>query len=462
MNGDELPGLQLQVDVHEAGGRARANRVSCEIETNLIFKTHDLATYFFAKWEPVVFDLMLLAASVEFCDRIHRRPALGWGRAFELRLPVHDLDVWNQKAMSDALHEALQFLTGDKWKITFIKRKKPAAEPAQELFHLDAGAEAVIPFSDGLDSRAVGALMAEEYGGRLIRVRLGSKKKDQPKDSLGRAQPFMALPYQVKPGVSRFIESSARSRGFKFAVLSGSAAYFAKADKVIVPESGQGALGPTLVPVGQAYEDYRNHPRFMKHMTVFFKMLLGSDIAFVFPRLWFTKGETLKAYMTLSDGKDTEWSNTRSCWQDNRHVSVGNHRRQCGICAACMLRRLSVHAADLSEPADTYVWENLSAPTFDAGVAEGFNKTTRAQKQYAIAGTLHLDHLAYLKHSRAAERPLNLAAFQLARALGESEAVIWPKLDRLLSQHQKEWKTYMSSLGPQSFVAQWAVNDQSS
>ncbi|WP_315769357.1 MULTISPECIES: 7-cyano-7-deazaguanine synthase [unclassified Bradyrhizobium] len=459
MNDCELQGAQ--VDVHEVGGRARANWIGCEIETNLVFKAHNLAAYFFAKWEPVVFDLMLLAASVEFCDRIQRRPALGWGRAFELRLPVHNPDVWNQRTVSDALHEALELLTGDRWRIGFIKRRKPAAEPAQKLFYLETGADAVIPFSDGLDSRAVGALMAEEYGGRLVRVRLGSKTKDQPKDVLGRKQPFMALPYQVKSGSFRFVESSARSRGFKFAVLSGSAAYFAKARKIIVPESGQGALGPTLVPVGQGYEDYRNHPRFMNLMTAFFRVLLGTDIAFVFPRLWFTKGETLRAYMELSAGKDTSWSKTRSCWQGSRHVSVDNHRRQCGICAACMLRRLSVHAADLSEPADTYVWENLSASTFDAGVAEGFKKTTSAQRQYAIAGTLHLDHLAYLKQSPAADRSLNLAVFQLARALGESEAVTRPKLDRLLSQHQKEWKTYMNSLGPQSFVAQWADNDHS-
>jgi hypothetical protein len=125
-----------------------------------------------------------------------------------------------------------------------------------------------------------------------------------------------------------------------------------------------------------------------------------------------------------------------------------------------MLRRLSVHAADLKESADKYVWENLSAPTFDAGAAKGFDKMTRAQKQYAIAGTLHLDHLAYLKQSRAAERPLNLAAFQLARALNESEGAIRIKLDRLLSQHEKEWKAYMNSLGPQSFVVQWTDNDQ--
>lgn len=458
MNDDDITGIK--VDVHETGGRARAGRVSCEIETNLIFKTHDLAAYFFATWEPIVFDLMLLAASVEFCDRIKRRPGLAWSRAFELRVPVHDPDVWSRKDVSDHLHEALELLTGDRWRVTFNTRRIPADPPVQRLFHLDTGAEAVIPFSDGLDSRAVGALMAEEYGSRLIRVRLGSKKKDQPKDSAGRKQPFMTLPYQVRPGDSRFIESSARSRGFKFAVLSGVAAYFAKVGKVIVPESGQGAIGPTLVPVGQAYEDYRNHPRFMKQMTKFFGALLGVDIDFIFPRLWFTKGETLAAYVKLTGEKDTEWSETRSCWRDNRHASVDGLRRQCGICAACMLRRLSVHAAHLREHDDAYLWANLSATNFSDAVAEGFDGPKNAHKQYAIAGSLHLDHLASLRQSSTAERPLSLAVFHLARALDEPEAVVRPKLDRLLSQHQKEWKAFMESLGPQSFVAQWAENGQ--
>jgi 7-cyano-7-deazaguanine synthase in queuosine biosynthesis len=214
---------------------------------------------------------------------------------------------------------------------------------------MPADAKAVIPFSEGLDSRAVGALMAQEYGVGLVLVRLGPKKKDQPKDASGRKQPFKAVPYKVKSGESRFVESSARSRGFKFAILSGAAAYFSKAGKVIVPESGQGALGPTLVPVGQAYEDYRNHPLFMTRMTNFFTALLGYEVLFDFPRLWFTKGETLSAYMALSDGKNLEWSKTRSCWQDNRFVSFNSKRRQCGICAACMLRRLSVHFANLKE-----------------------------------------------------------------------------------------------------------------
>jgi 7-cyano-7-deazaguanine synthase in queuosine biosynthesis len=457
MRDDGLP--VKRVNVLEPGARSRPSWISCEIDTNLTFNSHTLASYFFAKWEPAMFDVLLLAAAVEFCDKIQRRPALGWGRDFELRLPVHDPDLWNQKGVYESLHDALEFLMGDRWKITFVKRRKSAAAPQQELFNLPLGAEAVIPFSDGLDSRAVGALMAKKYGTRLVCVRLGSKTKDQPKDLSGRKQPFTAVPYEVKSGDSRFVESSARSRGFKFAILSAAAAYFAKARKVIVPESGQGALGPTLVPVGQAYEDYRNHPLFMKRMTTLFKALLGYDVTFEFPRLWFTKGETISAYIALSDGKSTDWTKTRSCWQDNRYVSVNNKRRQCGICAACMLRRLSVHSANLNERAETYIWENLSASSFNDGAAEGF-KITNAQRQYAIAGTLHLDHLANLKHSRLAEQPLKLASFQLARSLGESEAVVQPKLERMLSQHEKEWKSFMNSLGPQSFVVQWTGQPQ--
>jgi hypothetical protein len=225
--------VTAKINVLEPKGRARSGWISCGIGTNLIFDDYALASYFFAKWEPKMFDLFLLAAAVEFCDRTQRRPALGWGRSFELRLPVHDPDLWTQKDVHESLHNALEFLTGDRWQITFIKRREPATRPEQESFIMPADAKAVIPFSEGLDSRAVGALMAQEYGVGLVLVRLGPKKKDQPKDASGRKQPFKAVPYKVKSGESRFVESSARSRGFKFAILSGAA--------LLAPRSSQSA-----------------------------------------------------------------------------------------------------------------------------------------------------------------------------------------------------------------------------
>jgi hypothetical protein len=448
---DEL--FSIRVHVVERGTRARSGWIKCVLGENLKFSMDSLASYFFTKWEPVVFDALLLAAAVEFCDKSRKRPALGWGRTIELHVPVHSPTRWNEKSVRLALQDALEFLTGDRWEIVFYKRKSSLDAPQQGLFELPSGTQAVMPFSDGLDSRAVSALLGKKYGDALVRVRLGSKNYDQPLGPRGRKLPFKNIPYKIKAGKTRFSESTARSRGFKFALLSGIAAYMAKAPVVIVPESGQGALGPALIPVGQAYEDYRNHPLFTARMSAFLKALLSYDVQFEFPRLWFTKGETLAEYVAL--GNPAEWKGTRSCWQDNRHVSVDGHRRQCGVCAACMLRRMSMHFAGLRDPSGTYVWDDLSQPDFARAVPTEFKHVTRAQRHYAIAGALHLEHLAGLRHSPLAEGSIDLSVFQLSRCWDVPEADIRPKLDRLLQQHEKEWADFMTSLGASSFITDW-------
>jgi hypothetical protein len=440
-----------RVCIAEGAGRSPSGWIRCGIGENFDFSSESLASYFFAEWEPVMFDALLLAAAVEFCDRIKRRPSLGWAREFELRIPVHDPTAWSRKEVADALEDVLEFLTGDRWRIEFARRKNEVTPPQQGLFTLPrANSPAVMPFSDGLDSRAVGGLVAKELGDRLIRIRLGTKSHDRPKRA-----PFTAVPYRVRPGEGRrFVESSARSRGFKFALLSGLAAYLAGAERIILPESGQGAFGPALVPVGHAYEDYRNHPLFTLKMTAFLKALLGRDLPFEFPRLWFTKGETLREYVSQFGDAAADWADTRSCWQDNRQVSVDGHRRQCGICAACMLRRMSVHAAGLKEAPDTYVWESLAAKAFEDGAVAGFDKIPR-QRDYAIAGALHLDHLAGLRRSPIHGHALELGAHRLAQSLGRPRTEIRVRMDCLLGQHEREWMAFTESLGTESFVSAW-------
>lgn len=120
-----------------------------------------------------------------------------------------------------------------------------------------------------------------------------------------------------------------------------------------------------------------------------------------------------------------------------------------------MLRRQSVHAAGLSEDKERYVWENLSAPTFDQGAAGTFQGVTKAMREYAIAGTLHLDHLATLRSSVTGRNAVDLCAFQLSKSQNLPEEETRAKLDRLLEQHEKEWRSFMNSLGEQSFVAEW-------
>lgn len=49
-----------------------------------------------------------------------------------------------------------------------------------------------------------------------------------------------------------------------------------------------------------------------------------------------------------------EWNKTRSCWQQSRNSSFASKRRHCGVCAACMLRRLSFHAAGIDQPKENF------------------------------------------------------------------------------------------------------------
>jgi 7-cyano-7-deazaguanine synthase in queuosine biosynthesis len=451
-NAKSLRGPHLRVAVLEQRASSTAD-VLCEIGPNIQFSTEKLESYCLSEWEPIIFDALLLAGAVEFCDRIQKRLPLAWGRQFELTIAVHNPDRWNDESVVVPLKDSLDFLTGDRWEIRFRKRRSPITPPRQGHFQIPAGTTAVIPFSDGLDSRAVAGLMARHYGDRLIRVRLGSKAFDPPTGSP--KLPFTSVPYRVRSEEQRFVETSARSRGFKFAMVSGLAAYLSGASQIIVPESGQGALGPALVPVGHGYEDYRNHPLFTDRMEVLLHGLFGRHIRFEFPRLWNTKGETLAEFAGASATSSPidAWS----CWQQSRQTSVNGRKRQCGICAACMLRRLSVHAAGLVEATETYVWENLGASSFKEGAASGFSKITNAMHEYAIAGTLHHDHLASLADVKADRRPIKRSAFLLARSRRISEDLAVARLARLLQQHAAEWRHFVCSLGPKSFIRQWAL-----
>ncbi len=458
MNSKPESPIQLpvtRVDICETGQPSRRDSLSCRIGREIEFDTTGLESYCFSNWEPVIFDALLLTAAVYFCDRIARRPALGWGRQFDLHLPVHEPERWSGE-VSKRLVETLSFLTGDCWRINFHPRKSRMNVPRQGNFDIPDPSSAILPFSEGLDSHIASALTERSRSARLIRVRLGSDARNRARDSKAR-QPFASVPYKVKSGRYRFHESSARSRGFTFAMLSGVAAYLTKASEIIVPESGQGALGPALVPTGHAYEDYRNHPRFTEKMADFLSALLNHQVQFSFPRIWYTKGETLKEY---ADHFGDAWSDTRSCWQQSRQVSVNGSRRQCGICAACMLRRLSVHAAGLTEQAETYVWENLSASTFEEGAAVGFAKMTGALREYAIAGTLHLKHLAALLETPEHTESIRRNAAQIAPVLSISQEEAEAKLGRMLTCHTLEWRNFVNSLGSESFVAKWTHREK--
>ena len=441
---------ERSIEVIENGGATPRGWVPFDLGRDFEFSTEALETYAFASWEPVIYDAMVVAAAIEYGDRILKRPPRGWARRIALRIPVHDPDRWNDSELSAALLDAAGFLTGDYWSVEFVARAKAAPSPHSDYLNLPVPTEAVLAFSDGMDSRAVAGLIGSGLGPKLVRVRVGSNKIGRP-DKKNRREPFTMVPYDVPCNMPNR-EASARSRGFKFALISGIAAYLSGAGEIVIPESGQGAIGPAIAPVVHAYPDYRNHPRFTQRMERLLKALFGKEIRYVFPRLWNTKGETLRSFAALPEGSD--WHATRSCWRSNRWSSVNGKRRQCGVCAACMLRRLSVHAAGLTEADDAYVCTDLTAVSLEEAVDPDFTRMTPAYRQYAIAGVLHMDHLADLA-SKDGLPVVRRHAALLGPALGLGKEQTEESLTRMLSEHAGEWKEFVRSMGSNSFIRQW-------
>lgn len=415
----------------------------------LNFKPAALQSYFFRNNVEIVFDAFMLAAAIEYCDYSQARPKMGWSRDFHLNIPVHNVEHWQQSSVHTPLIRALRKLTGDIWTINFREREFEHDWPKQRHLEIRNPPTAVMAFSDGMDSLAVAELVSKEIKKELVRVRLGKKAK-------GPKERFIAVPYEIKSGKEKN-ESSGRSRGFKFSILSGSAAYLSGCKDIIVPESGQGSLGPALVPVSRAAIDYRNHPLFFNDMTCFLSRLFDHEVNFEIPRMWNTKGETLAEYVAQT-GDKKKWRETRSCWRGSRQTYVDGKSRQCGICAACMLRRMSVHAAGLCESDETYLWSDLDAKEFELGSARdtALMHDLKAHREYAIAGMAHLRDMAELRSGGRDQNALRMHAGQLAKVMNSSIDDTLALQDKLLNKHHQEWENFLESLRPESFLRKWA------
>ncbi|MEQ8441311.1 MAG: 7-cyano-7-deazaguanine synthase [Alphaproteobacteria bacterium] len=437
----------LRLCVSEGDKKRGAGEEVARIGKEIFFDPEILSTYRYDGWLPVHYDLLVVAAAVEYADRCKARRLTKWSRTFELSIPVSDYRNWSKIRVRESLEDALRQLTGDAWHFTFEQGAGGATQARQALLPFPKDqVKYTIAYSNGLDSRSVSGLYPVS---EIVRVRVDGRKNRVCKNE----KPFDLIPFHVKP--SKSPENSVRSRGFKFAAITAIASHLSGVDRVIVPESGQGALGPVLVPLHNIYPDYRNHPVFFRKMERFIEKLLGSSIAFQQPRLWHTKGETIAEYLRVGDGASVEGLlDTRSCWQQRWNARINGKLGQCGLCAACMLRRMSLHAAGVTEPSEKYGFNDLSIATFkDAKPRSNRARPSKSMLEYGIAGVQHLEQLA-----RMAEWPdpsLTVAAFEIAQSTGLSEAETLERLRDLLKRHAAEWRSFLDAQGKKSFIKGW-------
>lgn len=450
MNAQQHARRPKRLIVHERGETPlrRPGDVSVTIGSEIFFDPAALDTFDVKGWQPVHYDVLVLCAAVEFADRRWKRPR-PWGRDLYLSLPVLDVQTWKNPKVVATLCEALRHLTGDNWNFTFT----PATDKApigQRQMPLDFAEPKrfAIAYSEGLDSRAVAELSGRREHALCVRVSNSRQRRRQGENF------FNQLPFKVRGHGSQ--ESSFRSRGFQFAMITAIASHLTGIARIVVPESGQGALGPALLPLYGLYADYRNHPAFFRHIERFIAAAFGYRLDFTQPRLWSTKGETLRAFLELPDKSEDDLTDTRSCWQRRRVVNTEGERKQCGLCAACLLRRMSLHAAGIAEASGTYVIEHLGVATAGEALAILPDRADRAiMVEYGSVGVRHLTQLAAL-----AEQPderLRVHASELAAETNQTYDMCLSRLRKLLLQHAQEWNGFLNAQGEGSFLNTWLV-----
>ena len=406
-------------------------------------------SYSYEGWKDIHHDLLIVCAAIEYADRRWARRAHHWSRSISVTIPVLELATWLDAHVQQNLRDTLRHLTGDDWQFTFVKNESGGSDkPRQRPLFPKQQKKFAIAYSEGLDSLCISGLFNEND--EAVCVRVSKHKPRRRKDE----RPFDRLPFDVI--VKQTAEYSVRSRGFKFAGITAIAAHLAKVSRIVVPESGQGALGPVLLPLRNIYPDYRNHPTFFRRMEKFIQALLGVDISFEQPRLWFTKGQTVAAFLAKADTKPDQVIDTRSCWQQRANVRVNGKLRQCGVCAACLLRRMSLHAAQIQEPDDTYTVSDLKVEHFAEALPKlnGF-KATATLHDYGYMGARHLQQLA--DFANEPDSSLKPYVFELAEALGMSMDKVQTHIGAMLQSHSEEWNAFAAAQGEQSFLKLWTM-----
>lgn len=311
-------------------------------------------------------DFVRLAALVFFCDRTVKRPRM-LRRDLELQVAVSDPDLWSsQGARLEAL---LGLLTGDRWSLSFARRREPRRRQVAEL----PGHDICLLFSGGADS-ACGALacIREELtplvvshtdwdtttgSQRAVLDALERELGDRPEQVRWR---FARRDVQIGSGEDFDSERSRRSRSLLFLAL-GAALSSSGGAPLCLAENGFTSLNPPLMAEsGGALSTRTTHPALLGGLVeALAEVGVDLDLHNRFAEL--TKGEMFAEVREQlgAERAGALLSTTHSCGKPSQGVPGHSPGTHCGVCLGCLVRRAAFIAADLDDET-VYIEQELS------------------------------------------------------------------------------------------------------
>lgn len=304
-------------------------------------------------------DLLVLSAAVYALDKLVARSSASdaWTRDFKLAVPVAEPKLW--QAQQEQLVEALCFLTGDQWKLSFLKRRHSLFRPRnrRRATALSVSPTVVCLLSGGLDS-LVGAvdLLEGRPDDRLLLVghhdgQIAGPLSDQNKllKRLRVQYPGRSASLLVRVGHGgASSEITLRSRSLVFIALGTYAANALGCTvPLIMPENGTISVNVPLTPSRRGSCSTRTtHPHFMTLMRSIIARLGGGG-HLENPLQFKTKGEAVTQCLNQPFLASVAHASV-SCAKRG-HTATWRRRTAngCGRCMPCIYRRAALHAAGL-------------------------------------------------------------------------------------------------------------------
>jgi 7-cyano-7-deazaguanine synthase in queuosine biosynthesis len=438
--------------------------IRCLLGKDLTLKKETLEAFCRIAPSPIEIDLLLLAGVVTFSDRKVRRSSVTWARRFEVEMPVHDPSIWLDSSVEFFLSETLRFLTGDYWSFSFRPRKNVDKSVFQLSMTWQREREVrVIPYSGGMDSFLELKLFHSRYPDLepFLVTMLHTKALMEPLASTLRlsqsASKLLAVP--VRHESLHHAEQSYRSRTFLFFVAAAVAAKLTRADMVLIPENGQGALGPSFVTWGSEHPFHASHPGFTWRLRALLESLWGAQSPqFLHSNIWSTKAEVLREVDETVGLRG--WEETRSCSANTKRVKGRLAPPQCGICGGCLLRRLALRSAGVPSQGEKYLWSDLDAPSLeesvDVDLRDSVRPTTRNDWEIATSSCIDHKSLASLTGPTGKAFKYRGSLGEIARGLGVDVSEAATKLDRLLVAHSTQWRNFIGDLKEDSWMRRLA------
>jgi 7-cyano-7-deazaguanine synthase in queuosine biosynthesis len=329
---------------------------------------------------PVLADWIDVAVAAYLADRLVRRRGWDnpygdsrWERLLRLKVAVREPDLWRSVAVNQKLSRVMHGFTGDQWCFEFVGRPvdlydvdvQPSLFP-RSLHHPTE----VALYSGGLDSFAGALQRADNLADRafvLVSIvtnlrQFGAQQRQV--QAIRRLAGRQVVHLPIRLGIdwrgqrNHHEENSQRARGFLYQTLGAATAILAESSELYIYENGVGGINLPYDGTQLGTRSSRGvNPVTLLWMSGLVRNLTGHSFQFITPFLYQTKSQMCRHPAVRRFGDII--GQTFSC---DRPPRLLKGRTQCGCCTSCLLRRLSLYTARLSQfdASDRYTVDLLS------------------------------------------------------------------------------------------------------